>query len=188
MKRLKKRYWFLALLIILMGSSCIYAKSRKLPVFDYPLSKERIAQAILNCDLPEDLTIQENDIAPPSGWEGTSYTLRSQEKEDCVGYGIGILSNKKGDVRGLGINVSEMAGEDELKQIVVFATYLFGGFKNEKRVYNSLKKQVDTSNDFTWKEEIDGIACRVQYKTDLKILVISFSSDWDSFFFNQENS
>ena len=154
-----------------------------MPVPEYPLLQETITSTIEECDFSETLVIEENDVSPPTGWSAASYTLRRPEKDIYAGHCMGILSREKDDIRTLGINVTTIDGkeelsEEELEQAVIFATHLFGGFRNGKQVYKSLKKQVDMTSEFVWEKEIDGIACRVKYTPYVSAkLVISFSTN-----------
>lgn len=168
---MKKRYCIL-ISIIAVGLVVIgiaFMENKRMPDTECPLDEETIITAMKECDFPEDIYVEYNENGVPEGYPATAYTLRREDKEVYAGHCMGILSTQYNDAKNLGLTITTIdrereVSEEELEQAVVFATHLFGGFRNEKRVYKALKKEITLKENFEWTKKIDGFVCDVKYK------------------------
>lgn len=185
---MKKRN--IILTVALLAAIALTACGKEaLPVPEYPLTEEKIAEAMKECGFPENLRIEESDDSPYPGMKSAGYTLRFDNKEIFAGHCLGILSRKKDDIRGVGVTVSnldekEEFSEEECKQAIIFATRLFGGFSDETEVYDEFAKEFDIAEALLWRTEIEGIDCQISYNPSASQtkLQIVFATDWETFY------
>ncbi len=188
---MKKRYCILISVIAigLVVIGIVFRGNKRMSVTECPLKEETIISAMKECDFPEDIYVEYNEDGVPEGYPATAYTLRREDKEVYAGHCMGILSTQYNDARNLGLTINTIdrereVSEEELEQAVVFATQLFGGFRNEKRVYKALKKEINLQENFEWTKKIDGFVCNVKYKAGDEeiayILNVGFSTDLTS--------
>lgn len=168
---MKKRYCILISIIAvgLVVVGIVFMGNKRMPVTECPLKEETIISAMKECDFLEDIYVEYNEDGVPNGYLATAYTLRREDKEVYAGHCMGILSTQYNDARNLGLTINTIdkereVSEEELEQAVVFATHLFGGFRNEKCVYKALEKEINLQENFEWTKKIDGIECNVKYK------------------------
>lgn len=168
---MKKRYCILISIIAvgLVVVGIVFMGNKRMPDTECPLTEETIVSAMKECDFPEDIYVEYNEDGVPEGYPAAAYTLRREDKEVYAGHCMGILSTQYNDARNLGLTINTIdrereVSEKELEQAVVFATQLFGGFRNEQRVYKALKKEINLQENFEWTKKIDGFVCNVKYK------------------------
>lgn len=173
------------LLILCFAVPLSGCQKRMLAIPEYPLSAEAISEIAAECALPSDLEIEENEYESHPEMESASFILRSNSINLPSGHLMGILSHAKGDGRSLGINVStlELADgdrEEACKQVIVFATRLFGGFTDEMQIDQEFSKAFSPSEDITWEASIEGWNCRITYTPDRPVkLLVAIYNDMD---------
>lgn len=162
---MKKRISLFLIMLLIGLTGCVSEKqSVQLPVFEYPLNQEIIAQAIELSDFPIDLTIEENEYMETEGIESSSFTLRHPSKDIYTGRCLGVLSHKAEAFTSVGITVSSIDQDavftdQEIEQAIRFATYLFWGDEKETRVYDAFIKEYNPREKIIWEKQIDGIDC-----------------------------
>lgn len=165
------------------------AQTKKLPVPEYPLSKEVIEAAISKAGLPGDLIIEEDVPHQAEGAESTLYILRHPTEDVFDGVCMEIISHKYGEtntpglencvILGIGvasIDQNETYTREEVEQALRFATYLFWQDESDTRIYDSFIEDFDSfleDEEFYRKthgasspfieEELDGVQYIVTY-------------------------
>ena len=177
----------LALLCLFSLAGCGKQQAKDLPVPEYPLSKELVEEAIIKCALPENLTVEINDLLEYEGIQSSSYTLRHPTKDLFAGMCLGILSHKAEEFTSLGITVSSIdQTEDftkaEVEQSIRFATYLFWQDENDTRILDAFMKKLEEGQPLKWEQEIDGVDCQLSYNPNQRQpkFQIAFSTDMET--------
>lgn len=162
-------------------------QAKELPVSEYPLNKEMVEEAITKCGLPDNLTVEENELPGYEGVKSTSYTLRYPTKELFAGACMGILSHKADEFTSVGLTIStidqtEEFTKEELEKAIYFATYLFWQGENDTRILDAFMKGYVDGQSYLFEKEIDGIDCQIAYTPDNRQpkLKIAFSTDMET--------
>ena len=178
-----KIVFFVFLLFFLFG-----CQKECLPSPDYPLTTEAISSVLAECNMNH--TIVENEPISGTSGQGQSFALY-ENPDDTIAY-AGISNATINEEKTLGctfinLNMNSDITEDECKQAIIFATRLFGGFKNENQVYNKFRKNFNPENGLTWESEINDIYCKIKFnKVNDSLnytLNVRFATDQDSFAF-----
>ena len=180
---------FIALVLALICSLSLVGckeqqQSKELPVPEYPLTQETVKAAIAKSGLPDNLTVEVNDLLKYEGIQSTSYTLRHPTKELFAGACMGILSHKADKFTSLGLTIStidqtEEFTKEEVEQSIRFATYLFWQDENNTRILDAFMKNYTDGQPYLFEKEIDGIDCQIAYTPNNRQpkLKIAFSTD-----------
>ncbi len=162
---------------------CIIIYKEKYLTFqvkDFPLSVVHIQKAIKKCQFPNYIWIEENEVSDPL--TSSLFSLRCPDNELDSGEGLcmGIMSRKAEQGCSLGITVlsideTEELTEKEIKQSIWLATYLFWNGKNNITIRNKFFEDFSSTEDYSWKDEIDGVDCEIIYQPEAGAkLLISF--------------
>lgn len=181
-----KKQIVLLLVLLLLLTGCSGQSSNSLPAHDYPVSKEVVEAAIETCALPGDLTVEVNDLLEYEGIESTSFTLRHPTKDVFAGACMGILTHRAEAFTSLGITLStidqkEETSEEEIRQAIAFASYLFWGEK-DPGIADRFFKEYVPDEPLLWEKKIDGIDCRLVYNPNARQgqFQIAFSTDMET--------
>lgn len=186
---MKKLTALLLVLIWALGvTGCGQEQVRKvIPVPEYPLRREVLEAAMTEIGLPDDLTVEENDLLEYEGIESTSFTLRHPTKEVFAGACMGILTHRSDQFTSIGITVSsidqeEAFSKEEIELAIRFATYLFWQDGTDTRVYDAFMEEYTEGEPLFWENEIDGIDCTLAYTPDQRQpkFKIAFSTDMEA--------
>ena len=177
----------LALLCVLSLVGCSAQQAKELPVPQYPLSQERVEEAMAKCGLPDNLSVEVNELLEYEGIQSTSYTLRHPTKDLFAGMCMGILTHKAEKFTSLGITVSsidqnEDFTKEELEQAIRFATYLFWQDENDTRILDAFMVKLEEGQPLSWELEVDGIDCQIIYKPEQRQpkFQIAFSTNMET--------
>lgn len=175
----------ISVLLILLVLLCACQK-QTMTVPEYPLTQESVAQAMELYGFPADVTIEVNDYTQYPGLSSTSYTLRDPGGDFLAGAGLGVLSHAKGEVRSIGLTVGsvgqETITEEECRQLIRFATYLCGGFTDDRQVCDAFMQEFDAGEELLWEARLEGIDCQIIYRPEFPIrLQIGLATDMDEF-------
>ena len=182
---------FAALVLVLACAlslaGCGKEHAKDLPVPEYPISQELVARAMEKAGLPDNLRIEENDILEYEGVSSTSYTLRHPTKDLYAGACMGILSHRAEAFSSLGITVStidqtEEITEEEIRQTIAFAVYLFWQDEKDSRILDGFMKEYVEGESLKWEKKIDGVDCRIIYNPQQRQpkFQIAFSTDMET--------
>lgn len=185
---MKKCISALLVAVTVLLAGCGAGKTDKaLPVPEYPISKELVQEAIDVTGMPDDLSIEVNDLLKYEGIESTSYTLRHPTKDLFAGMCLGILTHKAEAFTSLGITVSSIDQQEdftkeEIAQSIRFATYLFWQDADDTRILDAFMKKYADGEPMVWEKKIDGIDCQIIYKPDQRQtkFQIAFSTDMET--------
>ena len=162
-------------------------QAKELPVPEYPISVELVAEAMGKAGLPEGLSIEINDLLEYEGVSSTSYTLRHPTKDLYAGACMGILSHKAEEFSSLGVTVStidqrEELTEEEIRQAIDFAVYLFWQDEEDSRISDAFMKEYEEGQSLRLDKEIDGVDCRIIYNPQQRQpkFQIAFSTDMET--------
>lgn len=201
---MKKYISYLLAVTIYLGllSGC---KKQTLPVPEYPLKSDTIAEALQEWGLS---CIIEEDKAATEILKGQSlYNIYDTETGVFV---AGVSSNYKDGERIIYITfpsfyMDNTIGSQDYENAITFATLMFGGFQSKEQVYNKFNKEYDKKNTIRgqsengvtssyshegasrWERLIDGNTCQITLvqpklsETQEYIETILFASDWNTF-------
>ena len=162
-------------------------QAKELPVPTYPLSQEMIEEAIAKVGLPDNLTVEVNDLLEYEGIQSASYTLRHPAKDLFAGACMGILSHKSDKFTSLGLTIStidqtEEFTKEEVELAIRLATYLFWQDENDTRILDAFMKDYVDGQPYLFEKEIDGIDCQIAYtpNNSQPKLKIAFSTDMEA--------
>ena len=157
----KKKY--ISLLFYLLSVICIVCVSggcriQRLVVPKYPLQKEDVEESLKEYDIS--CIVEEHSPTE----ESLSFSLRNEEDKALY---AGIRSQQLEQGRTLGVTFLSFdsetdISEEECKKVILMATRLFGGFRNDQQVYKKFNKECQVEKDIRWKKEIEGIECEVK--------------------------
>lgn len=176
----------LAVLTVLLAG-CGGTPAKELPVPAYPLSQELVQEAMDVTGMPDDLSIEVNDLLKYEGIDSTSYTLRHPTKDLFAGMCLGILTHKAAEFTSLGITISsidqqEALSREEIEQSIRFATYLFWQDETDTRILDAFMKKYQDGESLLWEKKVDGIDCQIAYNPEQRQtkLQIAFSTDMET--------
>ena len=181
-------------LVMLLALGCLLLagcggkeQATDLPVPEYPISEVLVAEAMAKAGLPEELSIEINDLLEYEGVSSTAYTLRHPTKDLYAGACMGILSHKAEAFSSLGVTVStidqtEELAEEEIKQAIDFAVYLFWQDEGDSRILDAFMKEYEEGQSLRLEKEFDGVDCRIIYNPQQRQpkFQIAFSTDMET--------
>ena len=184
---MKKYVAFLLVFLTILLAGCGGQPAAELPVPEYPISQELVQEAMEVTGMPDDLSIEVNDLLKYEGIDSTSYTLRHPTKDLYAGMCLGILTHKAEAFTSLGITVSsidqeEAFSKEEIQQAIRFATYLFWQDESDTRILDAFMKKYKDGEPLLWEKKIDGIDCQIAYMPEQRQtrLKIAFSTDMET--------
>lgn len=123
---------------------------------EYPLRLEVISEACENLGLSYRIeTGTQTDAI-------SNYSLRN-EKHELV---ASIKSQCTKEERRLGItfysNSTKINVTQEGKEIILLATRLIGGLKNDEQVYNRFVKEFNPLKESCWQASIEAVSCEIE--------------------------
>ena len=188
---MRKQIALLLVLFLILLAGCSGQSNPDLPAQDYPLTQDVVEAAMEQCGLPGDLTVETNDLLKYEGIESTSYTLRHPTKDVFAGACMGILTHKSEAFTSLGINLStidqsEETTDEEIRQTIRYAVYLFWG-EEDPGIEEAFFKQYVQGEPLQWEKKFDGIDCQLVYNPDARQgqFQIAFSTDMEAQLNNQ---
>lgn len=185
---MKKHIAFLLVFLTILLAGCGGNKTvAELPVPEYPISQELVQDAMEVAGMPDNLSIEVNDLLKYEGIDSTSYTLRHPTKDLFAGMCLGILTHKAEEFTSLGITVSsidqeEAFSKEEIEQSIRFASWLFWQDETDTRILDAFMKKYQDGEPLQWEKKIDGIDCRIIYNPDQRQtkFQIAFSTDMET--------
>lgn len=200
-----KKYISYLLAVTICLALLLGCKKQTLPIPEYPLQSDTIAEALEEWGLS--CTIEEDEEAAKIRKGQSLYGLYDTETGEFV---AGVSSNYKDGERIIYITfpsfyIANTIGSDDYENAIIFATLMFGGFQRKEQVYNKFNKEYDKKNTIRkekdsddvsqysaegvsrWETLIDGNTCRITLdqpklsETQEYIRTIAIASDWSSF-------
>lgn len=182
---MKKVLCFAIAGILFLGIIGLLLLPEKLPVPEYPLTQEVLSDAMAQYGLPEELYIEETEF-DFEGMDSSSYTVRDPGKTANAGACFNILSHKSGEDRSIGLSLATLDAAEELtaeecQTAIRMVTTLYGGFRNDERVCDKLRKAYDFTEEFTWEQTVDGVEVQIAFYPERNRMTMALATNQSVF-------